>query len=103
MSATLIQRKPIIRVAPAEIRMVVVVPVMDGERVPLEKDECDLELEVGSRGRTVTVPGTIVKVESVGATPARVPATGGATIPASTDYRLTIKTDGTWADGPARR
>lgn len=107
MSAKLIQRKPIIQVEPAEIRLVVVVPVRDGERVPIESDDCDLELVVGTRGRAITVAGKIVKVESVGATP-RVSAIApsvstGTTVVGSTDYRLTIKTDGSWANGPARR
>lgn len=107
MTAQLIQRRPIIRIAPAEVRLEVTVPVPDNERVPREKEQLDLELEVGSRGRAVTVAGTIVRVEKIDPPLAvAAGATGGTaakTPPAAPEYRLTIRTDGSWANGPARR
>lgn len=116
MTTRLIQRRPIVQVEPAEIQMVIVVPVIDTERHPIEGDDVDLELVVGTRGRSVTVAGKVVKAEMAGAvmmrTPPATPVTSqspaakGPEVPASpptTLWRLAIKTDGSWADGPAKR
>lgn len=101
MTAQLIQRRPIIRVDPAEVRLTVTVPVLDTEKPPEVGKHVDLEMVVGTRGRTITVQGKVTVCDQLRAGPGPTkPLPQG---PASTPYELTIATDGTWVDGAAKR